>query len=130
MTDRDEIELPPLPPFAIAPIADKQTVRDYGRDCYMAGLAAARAEPAKPAEPKVHSKWIELFPDGGWTTIPGLASYQNTNMMLNICWTDDGHVWIDNKRNRELAMQLRDWSIDDSFATLDKAADALDGGVR
>lgn len=36
MTDRDEIELPPLPPFMIAPIADKQTVRDYARAAVLA----------------------------------------------------------------------------------------------
>ena len=36
MTDRDKIELPPLPPFVIAPIADEQTVRDYARAAVLA----------------------------------------------------------------------------------------------
>lgn len=127
--DRDEIELPPLPPFGIAPIADEQTVRDYARAAVLADRER-RAEQAQPAKPKVHSKWIELFPHGDWKTSPGCASYRNTSTMINICWTDDGHAWIANKRNWELAMQLRHWSINDSFAALDKAADALDGGVR
>ena len=124
MTDRDEIELPPLPPFGIAPIADEQTVRDYARAAVIADRKR-RAEQTKPAKPKVHSEWIELFPDGSWTIGPGGASYHSTSTMLHICWTDDGRAWIESEKNRELAARLRREEWGSSVA-----ADALDGGVR
>jgi hypothetical protein len=133
MTDRDEIELPPLPPFGVAPIADEQTVRDYARAAVLADRER-RAGQAQSVGPKVHSRWIELFPDGAWTTGPGLASYQNTSTVINICWTNDGRVWIGSKRNRELAATLRSlnpkWFRDATSESLNAAADALDGGER
>ena len=66
MTDRDEIELPPLPPFGIAPIADEQTVRDYARAAVLADRKR-RAEQAQPAKPKVHSVALSLGPDNSWS---------------------------------------------------------------
>ena len=133
MTDRDEIELPPLPPFGIAPIADEQTVRDYARAAVIADRKR-RAEQTKPAKPKVHSEWIELFPDGSWTIGPDGASYHSTSTMLHICWTDDGRAWIDNERNRELAKRMRYYSASDedglAVKDFEAVADALDGGVR
>jgi hypothetical protein len=48
--------------------------------------------------------------------------------MLHICWTDDGRVWIESKRNRELAQWLRMWQPLGAMGN--EAADALDGGVR
>jgi hypothetical protein len=123
MTDRDEIELPPLPPFGIAPIADEQTVRDYARAAVLADRKR-RAEQAQPAKPKVHSVALSLGPDNSWSCYawavhPALAT-------VTLSWTDDGRAWIDNKRNRELAKWLRMWQ----GATGNEAADALDGGVR
>jgi len=111
MTDRDEIELPPLPPFAIAPIADEQTVRDYAR----AAVLADRKRRAEQAKPKVHSKWIEL------------ASYHSTSTMLHICWTDDGRAWIESEDSRSLARSLRSMYCDPLILA---AADALDGGTQ
>ena len=126
MTDRDEIELPPLPTRTLTVHSDDDLM-DYARAAVIADRKR-RAEQAKPAKPKVHSKWIELFPDGEWTTSPGLASYQNTSTMLNICWTNGGRVWINNERNRELAQGLRMWQPLGAMGN--EAADALDGGVR
>jgi hypothetical protein len=128
MTDQDKIELPLLPRADFS--YSTEAMERYGH----AAVLADRKHRAEQAKPKVHSKWIELFPDGGWTTIPGLASYQNTNMMLNICWTDDGHVWINNERNRELAKRMRYYSASDedglAVKDFEAVADALDGGVR
>lgn len=131
MTDQDKIELPPLPSFAIAPIADERTVRDYAIAAVLADRER-RADPAQPAKPKVHSVAMKLQSDGCawratekacWTTSMVAAT-------VTLCWTDDGRAWIESEKNRELAQQLRYWTIDNKFTALDKAADALDGGVR
>lgn len=131
MTDRDEIELPPLPPFGIAPIADEQTVRDYARAAVIADRKR-RAEQTKPAKPKVHSVALSLGPDNSWSCYaravhPALAT-------VTLCWTDDGRAWIESERNRELAEWTRDIATLPISPTnagwLRGAADALDGGVR
>ena len=121
MTDRDEIELPPLPPFGIAPIADEQTVRDYARSAVRADRERRREQP--PANPVVHSARLILSPKGyAWTAgVVGKGCFTVT-----LSWTDDGRVWIDNERNRELAQWLRMWK----GVMGNEAADALDGGVR
>ena len=129
MTDRDEIELPPLPPlppFGIAPIADEQTVRDYARAAVLADRKR-REPPPELVKPKVHSERIGLSSNGYVWSNPPFATSRNLIVATVILrWTDDGRVWIDNKRNRELAKWLRMWQ----GATGNEAADALDGGVR
>lgn len=120
----DDIQLPPLPPFVIAPIADEQTVRDYAR----AAVLADRERRAKvAAKPQVHKARLSLADNGDWS-VGGDHRPGRINILIR--WTADGRVWIDSERNRELAQRLRDWTIDDKFATLDNAADALDGGER
>lgn len=126
MTD-NKIELPPLPTFSFVESVVAGSIRDYGRACYEAGLAAARAEQAQPAKSKVHSVVMKLQSDGSawratekaWWTPSMVAA------TVTLRWTDDGSAWIESERNQELAARLRDTS----FSLMNAAADALDGGV-
>lgn len=108
----DDIELPPLPPFSMAPVADTVTVRDYAR----AAVLADRERRAKvDAKPVVHSK--------------------TKGVIIILGWTDDGkRVWIESERNRGLARRLRVVAevgyTAPTDAALRDAADALDGGER
>ncbi len=124
----DDIQLPPLPPFSMAPVADTVTVRDYAR----AAVLADRERRAKQgAKPVVHSARVVLTPDGSAWSHGGAAECPPPkSTVVTIRWTADGRAWINSERNRELAARLRYWTIDDKFAALDNAADALDGGVR
>jgi hypothetical protein len=126
--DKDNIELPPLPGEYYS--FSKGEVHKYGRECYEAGLAAARAEQAQPANPTVHSARWELCGDGFARRIMLDARTSITNVTL--CWTDDGRVWIDSERNRELARRLRVVAevgyTAPTDAALRDAAAALDGG--
>ena len=146
MTDRDEIELPPewltVPAIqawadarardaviAAIDLHDKRTaeLQDTLHDLKIE-LArcrkerdAARAEQTKPAKPKVHSRRLTLTADGAvWH-----YDFRGSKVAIAaLCWTDDGRVWIESEKNRELAATLRrEWGFS-------AAADALDGGVR
>ena len=134
MTDRDEIELPPLPPFGIAPIADEQTVRDYARAAVIADRKR-REPPPELVKPKVHSERIGLSSNGYVWSNPPFATSRNLIVATVILrWTDDGRAWIESERNRELAEWTRDIATLPISPTnagwLRGAADALDGGVR
>ena len=127
MTDRDKIELPPLPEHENMMCYVSASMRDYA---YTAVLAdrERRAEQAKPAEPKVHQAILQLTTRGNAVMNPAINSIYAC-ATVTLCWTDDGRAWIDSERNRELAADVRHWPTrpDDFIA---KLADALDGGVR
>lgn len=119
----DDIQLPPLPNTAFS---------DWIDSIRRAAVLADRerqAEKAQCAKPEVHSAALQLTTKGNLVMNPAINSiYACAAVVLR--WTDDGKVWIDSERNRELARRLRYWTIDDKFAALDNAADALDGGER
>lgn len=128
VTDRDKIELPPLPGEYYQ--FSKGETLEYARAAVLADRER-RAEPAKPAEPKVHSARVYLTREGYvWTAPPS-----GTCAHIELCWTDDGRAWIESEKNRELAKRLRYYASTlqpEGFRWHDfaDAADALDGGVR
>ena len=122
MTDRDNIELPPLPRADFS--YSTEAMERYGRAAVLADRER-RAEQAQPAKPKVHRTRVELLRnDYGWKDLR--IQSENPPAIVTLCWTDDGRAWIESERNRELAQWLRSWR----GQVGNEAADALDGGVR
>ena len=104
----DDIQLPPLPPFSMAPVADTVTVRDYARAAVLADRERRAKQEAKPV---VQSK--------------------TKGVIITLGYTDDGKVWIESERNRRLAKMLRIIrSTPHDERTMRDSADALDGGER
>lgn len=134
MTDRDKIELPPLPEHENMTCYGSASMRDYA---YTAVLAdrARREKPPELVNPKVHSANLQLTARGNMKINPSVVNNVYACATITIRWYDDGRAWIDSERNRELAKRMRFYA--DSFV-LDgprnkdarDAADALDGGVR
>jgi hypothetical protein len=127
MTMDDDIQLPLLPPFVIAPIADEQTVLDY------AAILADRERRVKvAAKPVVHEARVGLSRDGFAWTDATLLDPKWVVTTVTLRWTDDGRAWIESERNRKLAAALRRIlpRLYASAPDINAAADALDGGVR
>ena len=126
----DDIELPPLPPVfewaSMAPTA--KTIKDYAR----AAVLADRERRAERARPTVHSRVLRLT-DAGHVYRKYENEFTPVIATIDLCWTNDGRAWINNKRNRELARKLRIVAeavcTAPNIARLRDAADALDGGM-
>ena len=115
----DDIQLPPLPPFGLAPIADEQTVRDYARAAVLADRER-RAEQAQPVQPEVHLARLSLADNGDWS-VGGDRRPGRINILIR--WTADGRAWIESEANRDTAKLLRRYGYY-------SAANLLDGGER
>lgn len=127
MNDKDNIELPPLPPTGISGTHTHVALEQYATSAVLAD----RERRAKVvAVPVVHSRTLDLCCAAALVyNSYGAVSPGWTRVTLR--WTADGRAWIESARNRELARKLRFYPSSNYDApAMHAAAAALDGGER